>query len=75
MKNQFKKEQDEQTERRPRIRNWAFRRALERLDEAVRQAEEIKSKRLQQLEDMEQSWRIEYLRERLWGTEIARRAK
>jgi hypothetical protein len=75
MKNLFKKEQEEQLIRRPRIRNWAFRRAMERLDEAVMQAEEIKSKRLQQLEDMEQGWRIEYLRERLFGTEIARAAK
>jgi hypothetical protein len=75
MKHRFNKEQEDQTERRPKIRNWAYRRALERLDEAVRQAEEVKSKRLCQLEDMEQGWRIEYLRERLWGTDVARAAK
>jgi hypothetical protein len=72
MKNQFNKEQ---TERRPRIRNWAYRRALERLDEAVMQAEEIKSERLQELEDMEQGWRLERVRELLFGTDVARRAK
>jgi hypothetical protein len=75
MKHQFNKEQKEQTERRPRIRSTVYRRALERLDEAVMQAEEIKSKRLQELEDMEQGWAIERMRELLYGTEIARAAK
>jgi hypothetical protein len=75
MKNQLNKEHTEQTERRPRIRYAAYRRALEKLDEAVMQAEEIKSERMQELEDMEQGWRLERLRERLWGTDLARAAK
>jgi hypothetical protein len=75
MKNQFDKEHTEKTERRPRIRSVVYRRALERLDEAVMQAEEIKSKRMQELEDMEQSWRLERVRELLFGTDVARAAE
>jgi hypothetical protein len=75
MKNRFNKAQEEQTERRPRIRSAVYRRALERLDEAVMQAEEIKSERLRQLEWMESGEGIERIRERLYGTEIARAAK
>jgi hypothetical protein len=75
MKNQFNKDQEDETRRRPRIRFAAHRRALERLDEAVMQAEEVKSERMQELEDMDQGWRLERLREMLWGTDVARRAK
>jgi hypothetical protein len=75
MKNQFNEEREQKTERWPRIRYAAYRRALEKLDEAVMRAEEVKSERMQELEDMEQGWRLERLREQLFGTDIARRAK
>jgi hypothetical protein len=70
-----KKEKEERARRVPRVRSAAYRRAVERLDEALGRAEETKSERLRELEYIEQDMAIENLRCRLFGTEIAMAAK
>jgi hypothetical protein len=67
MKNHFKKKETKQNQQKPRIRSAAYRWAVERLEEAVMQAREIKSDRLCELEYMQQIEAIENVRRRLFG--------
>jgi hypothetical protein len=75
MKNQFNKEHTVQTGRRPRIRSVVYRRAIERLEEALERAVDVKSQRLCQLEHMQQIEAIEDVRRRLFGAGYTREAK